>query len=331
MRCEHCQDLMVEALYGELEGDAQKRFDEHIVGCEACTAELAEMQSTLEVMSKRERRNPGQAYWDGYWNRLSARMEEEQAARGSTRVAWWRRSVMGGASSRISWVYRAAAAAAILMVGIFAGRTFFLPEATPPGAVAPEVEVATEDPAVQSTPAEEGGVDQRGAIDAPAEEVATRQRSVPDEKVTTPAPRVTPAVDAAAAAADERAMCYVEKSQLLLVALVNNDSNDPDAFAGGFGEQRRRSAQLVAQAAAIKDDLDDPRQRRLLALVTELEKILLQISNLESDEDIESVEFIRSRVNDHDVLLKINLEQLRHGAEDDGCAAPDREGVSSDV
>jgi hypothetical protein len=322
MRCEHCQDKMVEALYGELDGDTKKRFDDHVVACEACASQLAEMQSTLDVMSKHERRNPGQAYWDGYWNRLSARMEEEQVARGSARVAWWRRSVMGGASSRISWVYRAAAAAAILMVGIFAGRTFFTPG------------VVTDDGQLLAGQADRPVVEQpgpaRGAIDTPPGETQDQPATEKGGEDFAPMPSdPVPAVDTRLASADDRAMCYIEKSQLLLVALVNNDPEAPDAFADGFGERQRRSTQLVAEAEALKDELDDPTQRRLRALVAELEKILLQISNLESEEDVESVEFIRSRVTDHDVLLKINLEQLRHGDEDDGCASGEARGSNS--
>jgi hypothetical protein len=327
MRCQHCQDMMVEALYGELDADAKKRFDDHVVDCEACASQLSEMQGTLDVMSKHERRDPGQAYWDGYWNRLSARMEEEQVARGSARVAWWRWSVLGGASSRISWAYRAAAAAAILTIGIFAGRTFFTP-----GVVTPEDYLASEPPAVETQIAEEDRDTNRGAIDSPPGEQQEKRRPASRREEVVP----QPATDVHAASADERAMCYIEKSQLLLVALVNNDPSAPDAFAGGFGERQRRSTQLVAEAAEIKDELDDPKQRRLRALVAELEKILVQISNLESEEDVESVEFIRSRVNDHDVLLKINLEQMRHGVDDDGCASgeavgPTRKGASGDV
>jgi hypothetical protein len=46
--------------------------------------------------------------------------------------------------------------------------------------------------------------------------------------------------------------------------------------------------------------------------VAELEKILTQIANLEENEDAEAVEFIRGRVDRHDLLLKIDLEQLKH-------------------
>jgi hypothetical protein len=286
---------MVDALYGSIDDESARReFDSHVVDCEACAAMLAEMQGTLELMGKRERYNPGQAFWDGYWNRLSARMESEATGGSRKRVlAWWP-----------SWAYRAAAVAAILAVGVFAGRTFFAPSTGVQES--PQVSAADRgDEETSPTPARE----QR-------DEVASGSSAQPREKREEPAPRDATDV---MPASSERAMCYIEKSQMLLIALVNSDPNTPDAYAG-LDEHRRRSSVLVAQAPEIKESLDDPKQRRLRGLVTELEKILIQISNLESEEDVEAVEFIRSRVSEHDMLFKINLEQMRHGLDDDGCA-----------
>jgi hypothetical protein len=39
------------------------------------------------------------------------------------------------------------------------------------------------------------------------------------------------------------------------------------------------------------------------------------------DDDIEAVEFIRGNVNRHDIMLKINLEQMRHGTDEDGLSS----------
>jgi hypothetical protein len=326
---------MVDALYGTIDDDSNQRaFDKHVVECEACAAVLAEMQGTLELMSKRERRDPGQAYWDGYYNRLTARMETEQAARGSARVTWWLRSFVGGASSRMSWAYRAAAVLAILTVGVFAGRTFFAPSSP----FQEQPQVATEERGAgtleQAPPAEEKGEvlasepaptrpKKSDAIDVPPGEKRSRSTqpspSLPGGLATT---EILPA-------SSERAMCYIEKSQMLLVALVNSDPTAPDAYAGGFADRRQRSTALVAEASEITEELDDPKQRRLRELVSELQKILIQISNLESEEDADAVEFIRSSVNDHDVLLKINLEQMRHENEEDGCAPGAASGSNS--
>lgn len=334
MGCEQFQDMMLDALYEELDAEDRSRFDEHVAGCEECTSALTEMRATLALMAKRERRDPGQAYWDGYWNRLSARMEAEGVT--STHAPWWRRALPSRALT-----YRAVAAAAILIVGAFIGRTFF-PVSAPVTqddrrvAESPATEQGAQDtfkdeavaqneaPGAQEAPARTG----RGAEEAPAAGTLEKKAGFAEERVTDVASRPAPAsqrpaaepvAQAQAASANDRAMRYIQKSQMLLIALVNNDPADtPDAYAADFGAQQKRSRALVQEASVVKDGLDQPGQRRLRELVSELEKILIQIANLESASDVDGVEFIRSRVNDRDVLFKINLEQMRQ--EDDGSA-----------
>lgn len=342
MRCERCQELMVEAFYGELDETTQRELDEHVAGCEACTSEADSLRGALEMMNRRDRPDPGSEYWDGYYERLAARMERD-AVRVVAAAPWWRRSAG-------RWSYRVAAAAAILLVGVFAGRTFFAPSGP---ASEPQVAVETpgarggdvERPDVSTTTPPAGEATQQPAVPERTTDVADASNettSAADDgggeattapRTSAPVPRTTAPArggDAqVASSSNDRAMRYIEKSQLLLIALVNNDADGPDAYAAGLGEQRRRSRTLVDEGDSIKDELTDPRQRRLRELVDELQKILIQIANLESDEDMDAVEFIRSRVNDHDVLLKINLEQMRQGSDADGAARDEVRGADS--
>ena len=64
MNCRECEELIVGALYGELDQETQDRFRAHIDTCADCGSLYAEMRSTLDVMSGRVREDPGQAYWD---------------------------------------------------------------------------------------------------------------------------------------------------------------------------------------------------------------------------------------------------------------------------
>jgi len=280
MRCPQCREMIAEALVGELDSSTRSEFDTHVSSCEACARELGETRAALAVMDRRQRRDPGDAFWDGYWDRLQARMEEEgaEAEDHMTEQAWWRRRV-GHVSPLHSWAYRGAAAAVILVLGVFVGRTFFVPQ---PEVPVVEVSEVTEGPAPTTVPEPRGG-----------------------------------AATAVITSTDERAMRYVEKSQMLLLALVNTEP-DADGAVADMSVQKRRSNMLVDEAEVLKDELDDPRQRRLRELVEQLEKILKEIANLESEEDVEAVEFIRSSVNRHDIMLKINLEQMRYGVREDG-------------
>jgi hypothetical protein len=115
----------------------------------------------------------------------------------------------------------------------------------------------------------------------------------------------------AAASAEACAQQYIADSQVLILALVNFDPSTEGEYLAEWSAQKNRSRELVTQAASIKGDLNNPKQRRLRDLVTELEAILLQIANLEATGDLESVELIQNSVEKRDVMLRINLEKLR--------------------
>jgi hypothetical protein len=259
MNCRDCEKLFVEVLYDELNVDARKLFDAHVESCPDCARLYADMRSTLKLMDRREREDPGQAYWDGYWNRLSARMEREDAEKRGH--GWLGRLLPGLSDSTIRWAYRGVFAAVLIVFGALVGRVV-MPGQTP---TREEIAQGPSGPPVQQ----------------PSVEACARQ--------------------------------YIEDSQVLLLALVNYDPQTEGEYVADWSAEKNRSRELVNQAASLKGDLGDPRQRRLRELVTELEIIMIQIANLESAGDLDAVDLIRSSVEDRDVMLKINLEKMRGG------------------
>lgn len=266
MRCDECQNLVTDALYGELEGDSLREFNEHVDSCGECSELYEQLRGTLSVMDRRERSDPGQAFWDGYFNRLSARMEREKEAK---RRGWLGRLLPGLSETGVRWAYRGALAAVLIVFGAVAGRMLLPGPGDGIGPVA-------------------GG------------EVRPREFG-----------EGGPVVQAASAEACARQ--YLEDSQVLLLALVNFDPETEAEYLSDISPEQRRSRELLAQAASFKGELDSPKQRRLRELVTELELILLQIANLESGQDLDAVDLIRSSVSERDVMLKIDLEKMRGG------------------
>jgi len=264
MNCRDCEALLVEALYDELDAEAKAGFEAHVEHCERCARLYAEMRSTLGAMDGRERRDPGQAYWDGYWNRLTARMEQEESER--RRRGWLGRLLPVLSTPALRWAQRGVLAALLVVFGAAVGR-FLMPAPTPKDAV-------------QSPVVEEGGGP--GARQASAEACARQ---------------------------------YLEDSQVLLLALVNSDPGTEGEYLSDWSAERKRSRELLSQAASLKADLTDRKQRRLRNLVVELELIMMQIANLETAGDLDAVELIRSSVNDQDMMLKINLEKIRSADE----------------
>jgi hypothetical protein len=217
-------------------------------------------------MDKRVRPEPGQEFWDGYWKRLAGRMEEERAGEEESRS--WGKALSRIWSLRARWAFQAAAALALIIAGIFVGRTIFSPPRVP-------LEVARQ--AVQAPPVQPGQ----------------------DDPVL-------------------RARNYVDRSKLVLLALVNYDPRSEDPYGLDLPLQKQVSQQLVKQAGGLKSDLKDPSQRRLRELVVDLETILLQIANLESKNDLEAVEFVKQGVENRGLLLKINLNEMGRDLSGDG-------------
>jgi hypothetical protein len=110
---------------------------------------------------------------------------------------------------------------------------------------------------------------------------------------------------------DERAERYLQRSKLLLLGLVNTDVSDDETPAIDFALQRGISQQLVQEAYFLKNEMHAPDQQRVKDLVSDLELILLQLANLESEHDLPAVELAKSAVNSRAILLRINLEEMR--------------------
>lgn len=294
--CDRYHAWMVEAIYQELDDARRSEFEDHVHACADCTALFAELQATAETMNQRRRPDPGPEFWNGYWQRLQQRVAREgSAVVDASRFA--RRRSLG------SWGYRVAAVVAVLAAGVWIGRTVFAPS----GVDAPQVAV---EPVRDDSPARS---------EEPRDSAVTRPDSeaqLARDDVKAPLPIDSPAgertsesqgrpTDAGVvlASSDEEAHRYIERSQLLLLAVLNG----PDD-AAHYGAQRERAGELVRVASSVREGSSD---RRVQELVGQLELILREIAHLEENSDVDAVDVIRNRVDREGVLLRINLEQMR--------------------
>lgn len=252
--CKKCQDLFGEAFYEELNAEQKNFLESHIRVCEGCESEYNEMTSTLKVMEKRTRPEPDQAYWNGYWNKLARRMEDEKTITPKSE-SWWRAFTFVP-----KWAYQTAAALLLVFLGVFFGRMFFSP------------------PVSDTKQAHRPGlISQQG----PGVELASRTQN------------------------------YIERSKLMLLALVNFDPETEDSYALNLPYQQQISKELVQEASYLKSKLADSGQRRLENLIADLEVILLQIANLESEYDFDAIDIVKEGVNRRGILMQINLTDIR--------------------
>lgn len=112
---------------------------------------------------------------------------------------------------------------------------------------------------------------------------------------------------------DEQTQKYFDKSKIMMMSLVNFDLTKDDPYALNLSYQKKISGELIAEAADLKDKLEHSNRPQLKKLVTDLEIILTQIANLESEKDLPGIELIRSSVDRKGVLLKIDIEAMKGG------------------
>jgi hypothetical protein len=113
------------------------------------------------------------------------------------------------------------------------------------------------------------------------------------------------------ASADTRAKDYIERSQVLLLELINSSPDSTRASENEYKTQQVRAKALVREASVLRDDLPGSDNRRMRELVSELQLVLREIANLEAKNDFQAVQIIRNRVDREGVLLKIDVEQMR--------------------
>ena len=258
-KCKKCRSLFLEYYYGELDAPKQKFLDGHISDCERCSSQIEEMEAVLQFTGKRVRPEPPEEFWDTFEKKLSKNIKMEEVTEKD------RKSLKEKPGKRFSvapkWAYQAAAAVALIIIGVLIGRILFSPSV----------------PGVQHASQQSG--------------LTTRQ----DQET----------------ALVNRSQNYIERSKLILLALVNFDPAVEDPYALDLPYQRQISRNLVQEASYLKKELAESDQERLETLITSLEVILLQIANQESERDFEAIEFVREGINRRGILMEINLSDLR--------------------
>jgi hypothetical protein len=126
---------MKDALAGELSGENSGFFAAHLKNCSDCRFNYRALEATVRIVEKPNRRQPDQEFWEGYWDRLAERMEREKVVpRRSGRTRQW---VFRLFPPRSAWIWGSAAAAGLILFGVFLGRVLFQPDtAIPPRAEA---------------------------------------------------------------------------------------------------------------------------------------------------------------------------------------------------
>jgi hypothetical protein len=258
-KCTKYRSLFLEYFYGELDSPKKQFLEDHISVCEKCKYRFTEMEAILQFTGKRIRPEPPEEFWDVYEARLGQKIEKEEASEIEHKSA----KEKPGRRFHVvpKWAYQAVGAAALIIIGIFIGRTFYSPSI-------PGVQHASRQP-----------------------NLTTQQQSE--------------------MALVQRSQYYIERSKRILLALVNFDPSIEDPYALDLPYQKQTSKDLVREANYLKNELAESDQERLESLIANLEIILLQIANLESENDLDAIELVKDGIDRQGILMEINLSDLR--------------------
>ena len=250
--CAKFKSRFIEALYGELNPEAIVDLQAHLENCPKCQKEYNQMQDTIKQMKSDILSDPGEHFWDNYWEKLDQRMADEKIQIESKSKS---KNIFSLQPNVHTWSIRILSAAAMLLIGIGIGYLYF---------------------------GNSDSVNQNIKGQIPVKNVAYPQ-----------------------GAAD-----YLESSKILLLGFINFDTDKIDPTTMDFSRQQQAAKSLIQQAAVLKDDLKGRENQRVLALIRELEIILLQINNYEKEFDIPAIDLIKSGVDNNALMMKINLEEI---------------------
>ena len=104
---------------------------------------------------------------------------------------------------------------------------------------------------------------------------------------------------------------YLQKSKILLLGLVNFDPEMDDPYAIDLPQHKLISRELIAESNYLKDRMETSQQNQMFNLISDLEVILLQIANLETEHNLPAIEIVKRGVERKGILLQINIEEMR--------------------
>jgi len=121
--CRSWRKRFPEAIYGDLDAETRRKMELHLSACGDCAGLYRSMAAAVRKMEARPAPDTARApeFWEGYWERLEARMalEESRPAPETGRIR--RRPRMP------VWAFGAAGAILLVSLGIFIGRTVLRP------------------------------------------------------------------------------------------------------------------------------------------------------------------------------------------------------------
>lgn len=96
---------------------------------------------------------------------------------------------------------------------------------------------------------------------------------------------------------------HLDRTQMMLVELVNAETDHADVFAG----EQARAADLVAANRVIRQSALQSGDAQIVDILEDLERVLLEIANAPTDASSKQVTDLQSRITDEDLLFRLRV------------------------
>lgn len=121
-------EMMVDALYDDLDDAQQERFHSHLKSCRDCARLYQKLNQTIGVMNARETAERDEVFWVEYSERLAERLESEQL---QCKIPLLRKSFFEYRARYKHPALRLGAIAALVLMGIFLGKWIWTEQRKP--------------------------------------------------------------------------------------------------------------------------------------------------------------------------------------------------------
>jgi len=108
----------------------------------------------------------------------------------------------------------------------------------------------------------------------------------------------------------QRTLDHLERSRTLLLGVVNFDADYDDPVSLNLDRRSTLASSMVEESAALRADMTGAEWQHMIALLEDLEFVLLQLANLESSFDIPGLELIQQGAERDALLFKIDIESM---------------------
>lgn len=307
--CRKFKDRLVDLLFEPADADERSRLLREANNCESCHNLYRSMSETLTVFDQvAETALPEHAYWTGYEDRLRARLSQQSPPRENAFTALLARISL----ARFPLPLRIAVASVLVAAGLW--LAFNQIETTDPPATEA---VNNGEPAAEERQVARDDKRLDRAVPEPIQKTTRSPRRPTNHATHGPKPGRTPDLAARGGGASEpraasagllnlEVVGHVERAELLMRSFRNIKPSEGQT-AVDVSYEKELSKELLAKNRLLRRSAENRRNLAVGELLTGIEPLLLDISNLPDGPTQDDVRSIKELIQRQEVVAALQF------------------------